>query len=199
MSFSEICTGCSYVSISSSIPCIFLVKKLERCRNIFCNVNVIFSCVNKFFLIFCPFSLAFKKFDAVLSMAEDEPILSKRRYSFPEVYFNSHFSLHLVHNLNNQIFLIFFSQPFVVCFFFFFQSCIKRLIIFSCFSCISLTSLSGVSCSIFSISLSLSSSYTTILCFCGFCFFITVFCCLYSFFLFLVIYSLECLFPFTPF
>ena len=133
MSFSEICTGCSYVSISSSIPCIFLVKKLERCRNIFCNVNVIFSCVNKFFLIFCPFSLAFKKFDAVLSMAEDEPILSKRRYSFPEVYFNSHFSLHLVHNLNNQIFLIFFSQPFVVCFFFFFQSCIKRLIIFFLF------------------------------------------------------------------
>ena len=133
-------------------------------------------------------------------MAEDEPILSKRRYSFPEVYFNSYFSLHLVHNLNNQIFLIFFFQLFVVCFFFFFFSHILNgCSFFSCFSCISLTSLSGVSCSIFSISPSLSSSYTTILCFCGFCFFITVFCCLYSFFLFLVIYSLECLFPFTPF
>ena len=106
----------------------------------------------------------------------------QRRYNFIKVYFSSYFSLHLVKNLNKQIFLIFFFSFFLSFFFFFFFSVLycNGCSFFSCSSSIYLTSFSDVSCSIFFVSLLVSSSCTTFLYFCGFCFFIIVFYCLYS-------------------
>ena len=60
----------------------FLKDELESSRYIFCYVRVIFSGFNQF-SYFCTFSVAFKKFDAVLFMVEDEPILSKGETVLP--------------------------------------------------------------------------------------------------------------------
>ena len=80
---------------------------------------------------------------------------------------------------------------------FFFSRILLRLFVFSCSSPISSTLVSGIFTSIFLVSLSLSSSYTT---FVVFGFLITVFCCLYSsFFLFVIMYYLNCLLSFTTF
>ena len=132
--------------------------------------------------------------------------ITKRRYIFTKVYFSPYFSLHFVQNLNNQIFLIFFFHLFGVCVCVCVCVCVFSVIywdgcsFFSCSSSVSSTSFSGVSCSMFSVSLSLSSSYTTFLYFYGFCFSMTIFCGLYSsFFQFVIIYSLNYLFSFTTF
>ena len=83
-----------------------------------------------------------------------------RRHSFAKGYFSSYFSLHLFQKLTIKYFK--FSFFTYVCVFFSVVYC-NGCSFFSCSSSIYSTSLSGVSCSIFSAALLLSSSYTTFL------------------------------------
>ena len=81
ISLLEICAGCSFVLMSSSIPW----NMSSRVPGIYFAIMVSYSAVSLNVLIFCTFSVAFEKFDAVLSIADEAPILSKRDTVFPSL------------------------------------------------------------------------------------------------------------------
>ena len=93
----------------------------------------------------------------------------KRRYSFAKVYFTSYVPFHLVHNLNNQVFSNFFFHLFAACVQYFLLHCHFPVNILVVY--------------IFAV-----------FDFFFYCFLLSTF-----FFLFIVIYSLNCLFSFTTF
>ena len=81
LNFPCICTRC----VPDALLCQYLRAFLDRESRAFQVYikSALYSPVLISFLIFCTFLLAFKNFDAVLSMAEEEPTLSKEVIVLP--------------------------------------------------------------------------------------------------------------------